>query len=75
LRGKREGRAMVYAGKLERGFTEQGKIRILTLHDRLKTKTAPTTPSPSSQGAVDEAEHAGGRGTSRPDRRGRAAAP
>jgi bifunctional non-homologous end joining protein LigD len=39
--GKREGRRLVYAGKLERGFTDEDKRRILALHDGLKSKRAP----------------------------------
>ena len=39
--GKRERGRLVYAGKLERGFSEQDKMRILLLHDRLKSKTQP----------------------------------
>jgi bifunctional non-homologous end joining protein LigD len=39
--GRKEGGRLVYAGKLERGFTEQDRIRISMLHQRLKTKTAP----------------------------------
>jgi bifunctional non-homologous end joining protein LigD len=39
--GRREGRRLVYAGKLERGFTEDDKKRILELHARLKSKTQP----------------------------------
>jgi bifunctional non-homologous end joining protein LigD len=41
--GRREGRRLVYAGKLERGFTDEDKKRILELHERLKSKTAPIT--------------------------------
>ncbi len=39
--GRREGGKLVYAGKLERGFGEDDKKRILELFARLKSKTAP----------------------------------
>jgi bifunctional non-homologous end joining protein LigD len=39
--GKREGKRLIYAGKLERGFTDEDKERILELQDRLKSKYAP----------------------------------
>jgi bifunctional non-homologous end joining protein LigD len=39
--GKREGRRLIYAGKLERGFSDEDKKRILDMHDRLKAKKVP----------------------------------
>jgi bifunctional non-homologous end joining protein LigD len=39
--GRRERGRLVYAGKLERGFNEQDKIRILMMAERLKAKKQP----------------------------------
>ena len=39
--GRRDRGRLVYAGKLERGFTEDDKRRILALFERLKSKTPP----------------------------------
>jgi bifunctional non-homologous end joining protein LigD len=39
--GRQEGRRLVYAGKLERGFTEDDKKRILALFERLKAEKQP----------------------------------
>jgi ATP-dependent DNA ligase len=74
--GKREGRKLVYAGKLERGFTDEDKRRILELHDRLKTRAQPNRGTAQiPQGAVDEAQPTGRRGVSRENRRRSVTAP
>jgi bifunctional non-homologous end joining protein LigD len=39
--GRREGRRLIYAGKLERGFNEQDKARILLMAEKLKAKKQP----------------------------------
>jgi bifunctional non-homologous end joining protein LigD len=39
--GSASGRRLVYAGKLERGFTDADKRRILELHARLESKASP----------------------------------
>lgn len=39
--GKREGRRLVYAGKLERGFSDEDKRRILEMQERLKSRKQP----------------------------------
>ena len=39
--GRRDRGRLVYAGKLERGFTEDDKRRILAMFERFKSKTAP----------------------------------
>jgi bifunctional non-homologous end joining protein LigD len=39
--GRREGRRLMYAGKLERGFSEQDKARILLMAEKLKAKKQP----------------------------------
>jgi len=41
--GRQERGRLVYAGKLERGFTDDDKKRILAMFERLKTKTQPIT--------------------------------
>jgi bifunctional non-homologous end joining protein LigD len=41
--GRKEGRRLVYAGKLERGFSDEDKQRILAMFERLKTKKQPVT--------------------------------
>ncbi|MBV8835348.1 MAG: hypothetical protein JO000_02320 [Alphaproteobacteria bacterium] len=39
--GRREGRRLAYAGKLERGITDEDKRRVLESFERLKSKTPP----------------------------------
>ena len=39
--GRKERGRLVYAGKLERGFNEQDKMRILLMADKLKAKKQP----------------------------------
>lgn len=43
--GKREAGHLAYAGKLERGFSEIDKVRLLTMFERLKTKKQPIAAS------------------------------
>jgi bifunctional non-homologous end joining protein LigD len=41
--GRQERGRLVYAGKLERGFGDQDKRRILAMFDKLRTKKQPIT--------------------------------
>lgn len=43
--GRQEAGRLVYAGKLERGFSEMDKMRILVALEKLKTKQQPITAS------------------------------
>jgi bifunctional non-homologous end joining protein LigD len=43
--GRQEAGRLAYAGKLERGFSEIDKVRLLTMFERLKTKAPPITAS------------------------------
>lgn len=43
--GRREAGRLVYAGKLERGFSEMDRMRIAVMFEKLKTKEQPITAS------------------------------